>query len=342
MRLKVVLILFFISSSAQAQDYFIVRAAKDSLDGFMTFYDTKENEVPVMLSFTPDLQLATFSLSYSIQQKSKGNRSLDIYSGEIPLDKANFNYAIPINDTFIKSGNYRVVFRLSKKETIVQEQDIYFQTLRTPNNYYKAKRKVNKLIQNRVIHSYSDIDLDQTFVAGYNLKRIKMNINALMPIAERSEQGALEGITQNDNLEEQKRFFYNFWYSRNPQNPEAEWKAYATKLNYASRKYGYGSLKGYQTDKGMLYLKFGPPNREIRASNEKGTKPYEVWFYAELDRYTNLNILFVQQGSLTNERVMTHSSDPNFFFNPYWASQLFTDPSEQLNRNSHRVYEFFK
>ena len=175
-----------------------------------------------------------------------------------------------------------------------------------------------------------------------DLQRIKLNIDASSVLADKAEQGALDGLTKSDNLEELQRFFYNFWYTRNPQNPEAEWKAYAEKLNYVADKYGYGALKGYQTDKGRLYLRYGPPNREVRASSERGTRPYEIWFYNELDKHTNLNILFVQMSSLANERVLLHSSDPEFYFNPYWASQLFTESTEQYNTNSHRVYDFFK
>lgn len=342
MRLKVVLILFLFCNSAQAQEYFIVRAEKDSLDGMMSFYDDDENHIPVMFSFVPEVAPKDLLLYYAFQSKSKGNLTLDIYGDLIPFSKNNFTFNIPINDTFIKSGNYRLVFRLQKDDALVQEQDIHFQTLRKPNNYFKPLRKTQSLVRKKVVHSYTNIDVNKTFVSRYDLKTIKRNVDALTPVAEAAEQGALNGLTLNDNLEELQRFFYNFWYSRNPQNPEAEWKAYADKLNYASRKYGYGALKGYQTDRGQLYLKFGPPNREIRASNERGTKPYEVWFYAELDKFTNLNILFVQLGSLTNERIMTHSSNPSFFFNPYWASQLFTEPSEQFNKNSHRVYEFFE
>ena len=337
------LLLIFLSGSARAQEYFVVRAVKDSADGFMTFYDVEEKEIPVMFSFSPQIKPSEYKLAFAIQNKNIANRTLDIYGGIIPFEKLNFDYSVPINDTFINSGNYQLTLRLFNSNMLVEEQSIDFQTLRAPNNYYNPNpTKSRNLISNKVTHSISNIDVSKTFTSRYDLSTIKKNVLALRPIAEQAEKGALETITQDDNLENLQRFFYNFWYSRNPQNPEAEWKAYADKLNYVSRKYGYGTLKGYQTDRGLLFLKFGPPNREIRASSERGTKPYEVWFYNELDKFTNLNILFVQQGSLTNERVLTHSSDPNFFFNPSWAQQLFTDPAEQLNKNSHRVYEFFK
>jgi len=338
--------MFLSSGFTHAQHSFIVRAAKDSLDGFMPFYDTDENDIPLLISFDPTVALAEHHFTYAIQQKSTLDQQLDIYGDTILLAGHNFDYQIPINDTFIKSGNYRLVFRLIQpsKNALVEEKEILIQTLRKPNTYYRAnKRSPSLLVSNKVIHSVSNIDVSKTFVARYdNVDFIKRNIYALGPIAEKAEEGALESISKNDNLEELQRFFYNFWYARNPNNPEAAWQLYVEKLNFVAKKYAFGALKGYQTDMGILYLKYGPPDQEVKASNERGTRPYEIWFYRELDKFTNLNILFAQITSQPNERVILHSTSPDFFFNPGWESQLFTDPSEINNRNSHRVYDFFK
>lgn len=299
-----------------------------------------------MLSLEPQLQLADYTLSYALQIKSLADNQLDLYGDTIQLLQHNFDAIIPINDTFITSGNYRLVFRLMKRteNALAEEKEILFQTLRKPNDYYQAgKKRPSLLVTNKVIHSVSNIDVSKTFVARYDeVSVIKRNIYALGPIAEKAEEGALESISKNDHLEELQRFFYNFWYARNPNNPEAAWLAYADKLNYVAKKYAFGALKGYQSDMGILYLKYGPPDQEVKASNERGTRPYEIWFYRELDKFTNLNILFAQITSQPNERVILHSTSPDFFFNPGWESQLFTDPSEINNRNSHRVYDFFK
>ncbi len=321
-----------------------MRASKDSLDGFMPFYDTDETSIPVMISIDPELATENHIIEYAFQNKSLSSSMLDIYNKIISIPTSTFDYKVPINDTLIRSGNYKLVLRLKEKgsQKLLQEKDFHFQTLRAPNTYYSPIRKKGPLISKRIKESSSNIDLSTTFVNRYDLRRIQQNINALVPIAEIPEQGAMNGIINSTNLDELRRFFYNFWYSRNPENPEAEWKRYAEKLNYCSRKFSYGSFKGYETDMGRIYLRYGPPNRTIKASNERGTKPYEVWFYSELDKHTNLNILFSQIGTLANERNILHSSDPSFYFNPNWASQLFTDPSERFNTNSHRVYDFFE
>ena len=309
----------------------------------MPFYDIDEKFIDVMISIDPKLKVEDYIIEYAFQNQSTALSMMDIYNKIISIPNATFDAKIPLNDTFIKSGNYKLVLRLKEKakQKLLQEQDFNFQTLRKPNTYYSSNRKSGPLISKRIKNSTNNINISTTFVNKYDLNRLQQNIAALVPIAEIPEQGAMNGMIGNTNIDELRRFFYNFWYSRNPEGPEAEWKLYADKLNYCSRKFAYGSFKGYETDMGRIYLRYGAPNRTVKASNERGTKPYEIWFYSELDKHTNLNILFAQIGSLTNERAILHSSDPSFYFNPNWATQLFTDFSERLNTNSHRVYDFF-
>jgi GWxTD domain-containing protein len=343
-RVKLLSVLLILNFTIQAQNHFIVQASKDSLDGFMPFYDSDEKVIPVMISMDTSLKKENHIFEYAFQQKSETKDMLDIYNAKLNIPTTTFDYAIPINDTFINSGNYTLIFRLKEKSTqkLLQERSFNFQTLRAPNKFYNPSKSISQLITKRVEKADQQIDLSTTFVNKYDLHRIQQNINALVPIAEVAEQGGMNAISKNSNLDELRRFFYNFWYSRNPQNPEAEWKSYADKLNYCARKFAFGAFKGHQTDMGRIYLRFGPPNRMIKASNERGTRPYEIWFYTELDKHTNINILFGQMSGMANERVIIHSSDPAFYFNPNWPNILFTDPQERLNTNSHRVYDFFK
>jgi len=340
----IILLFAALACSAQTSDYFIMRASKDSLDGYMTFYDTQEKNINVLLSIDPSLSIANHIFEYGFQPKGKLTTDQDLYNQIINIPSETFEYAVPINDTFIKSGNYTLLFRLKTKENqkLLQEKKINFQTLRKPNTYYQHQAKKNLLITQRVKSKKIQIDISKTFVNKYDADRLKKNIFALAPIAEKAELGALSGITKSNKVNELRQYFYNFWQNRNPEDPKAAWLEYAEKLNYCSRKYAYGAFKGYQTDMGRIFLRFGAPNRIVKATNERGARSYEIWFYTEMDQFTNISILFSQIGTMANERVMLHSDEPSFYFNPNWASQLFIDPQERFNTTSHRVYDFFK
>jgi GWxTD domain-containing protein len=137
------------------------------------------------------------------------------------------------------------------------------------------------------------------------------------------------------------QFFYNFWYNRNSSAPEKEWKVYADKLNYVSKKYGRNGMPGFETDRGKLYLMFGEPNITEKRDNEQGSLPYEVWFYYETKGRKNVKFLFYQPGSISDQLIILHSSEQDILVNPYWKRVLLQDPTNGDNKLKYRVFEYF-
>ncbi|GBD89470.1 hypothetical protein BMS3Abin04_00175 [bacterium BMS3Abin04] len=41
--------------------------------------------------------------------------------------------------------------------------------------------------------------------------------------------------------------------------------------------------KGFKTDRGRVYLEYGPPDQIDRYPNQTGQKPYEVWQYQSIE-----------------------------------------------------------
>ncbi len=102
--------------------------------------------------------------------------------------------------------------------------------------------------------------------------------------------------------DEQLAFIEQFWSTRdpNPQTAENEFKdEYYRRIAYANDYFHEGKA-GWRTDRGMLYIKFGPPDRrqtnptggrvfrtprEVQASDSMSTEmamtalPFEVWEY---------------------------------------------------------------
>jgi GWxTD domain-containing protein len=45
------------------------------------------------------------------------------------------------------------------------------------------------------------------------------------------------------------------------------------------------ALAGWETDRGRIYIKYGPPKEVHHQMAEQGSPPYEIWFYPSLDLY---------------------------------------------------------
>lgn len=97
---------------------------------------------------------------------------------------------------------------------------------------------------------------------------------------------------------EKDHFIEQFWKRRDPDpgTPENEYKEeYYRRIAYANDHF-YSGIPGWRTDRGMIYIKFGPPQGierhpeggpYSRKGKEGGgftsTYPFEVWFYDHID-----------------------------------------------------------
>ena len=95
-------------------------------------------------------------------------------------------------------------------------------------------------------------------------------------------------IDQYDNLTgaEGKRSFINqFWIARDSDPSTARNEFYLDYLDRIQRcKQVYSTLgkQGWKTDRGRVYLKYGEPSEIERFPNQLDTKPYEIWYYNEI------------------------------------------------------------
>jgi GWxTD domain-containing protein len=115
------------------------------------------------------------------------------------------------------------------------------------------------------------------------------------------------------------RFIQAFWRRRDPkpETPENEFLAeHLRRMGYADEHYGYLSQRGSDTDRGRIYIQYGPPDdvrREVMASENK---PTEIWIY---DQGQYSCVFRDRRGTGMYELV--HSTIPGERRNPDWEEQ---------------------
>ncbi len=87
------------------------------------------------------------------------------------------------------------------------------------------------------------------------------------------------------SLEEQKKYFRNFWTSRDP-NPNSAineiLEEYFRRVNYSNKEYSTFNNNGWLSDRGRILIKFGSPEDIERHPFELNRSPYVVWRYFSL------------------------------------------------------------
>ncbi len=104
-----------------------------------------------------------------------------------------------------------------------------------------------------------------------------------------------------DDAERRKRFDA-FWERNNPTPGSPTNRAmieYYTRVSYANERFGH-YIPGWKTDRGMVYIIYGPPSAVDRHPLDVETKPYEVWEYYDINR----RFVFIDESGFGDYRLL--------------------------------------
>ena len=100
-----------------------------------------------------------------------------------------------------------------------------------------------------------------------------------------------------------KEIFLDFWKSKDP-TPNTKvnelMNEYYRRINYANENFS-GFQEGWKTDMGMIFILFGPPNDIERHPFDIESKPYEIWYYYEINR----SFIFVDESGFGEYRLVS-------------------------------------
>lgn len=94
------------------------------------------------------------------------------------------------------------------------------------------------------------------------------------------ERDAFERLQTNA---EREHFIEQFWQRRDPTpgTLENEFKAeHYRRIGYSNENFGAANLQGWKSDRGRVYIIYGPPDeKETHPAGDGGGPPYEVWLF---------------------------------------------------------------
>jgi GWxTD domain-containing protein len=119
-----------------------------------------------------------------------------------------------------------------------------------------------------------------------------------------------------------RQFIYSFWFNKNNVNPRKSWEDYKIQVNRIEKLFSTRIKRGYQTDRGRVYLKYGAPNNLIERPNEPSSYPYQIWHYYRLGKFNNKRFIFYMPDLVTNDYSILHSDVPGEVKNENWNATL--------------------
>jgi hypothetical protein len=76
--------------------------------------------------------------------------------------------------------------------------------------------------------------------------------------------------------------------------------------------------RGYSTDRGRVYLQYGPPDNRTVSTYEPAAYPYEIWHYYKLGNQSNRRFVFYNPDLVSNDYTLIHSDALGEIMNDQW------------------------
>ncbi|MEL0338435.1 MAG: GWxTD domain-containing protein, partial [bacterium] len=196
---------------------------------------------------------------------------------------------------FVDKGQYQVEMFLDGKNE--ENRVIVIENDETPDGYFITRYKLKK-------DDLSTLGLNLKLIIKQNGKErslfknisiFKPGLSGFINNVENSFQ-QMKYILTNDERKKAKgkkgkeleSLFLSFWKERDP-TPNTSinelMEEYYIRVNYVNEYFNMSWREGWETDFGMIYILFGPPD-QIERSNSTSTSSsiYQVWYYSRLNK----------------------------------------------------------
>ena len=252
-----------------------------------------------------------FLLTYYIESFESGLQ-MDQFVFRKRMDAKSVNVILNTMDiSELPSGNYNLVLEIRDRENkIVTDNKVFFRRS-NPKHQLKMNDLASMNITNTFVSKIPDGDTLIDF------------LKSLEPISSEAERDYMFNLTKSGDYLMMKRFFYNFWLTRNFASPEDAWMQYHYEVRKVNASYETQTKRGYATDRGRVYLKYGPPNHMRESYNEPGAYPYEIWHYYTLGKQRDKRFVFATKDMVTNDFVLIHSDAIGELSNYRWQLEIY-------------------
>jgi GWxTD domain-containing protein len=137
-----------------------------------------------------------------------------------------------------------------------------------------------------------------------------------------ADKAEISFFSQLKTVPAKKEFLKEFWSRREAGSAnETPYRRidYLRRLQIADERYSQYTKKGWRTDRGRAFILYGKPDEVERHPSEGVTKPYEVWYYYQIEN--GVQFVFVDKNGF-GDYELVHSSKRGEFSDDTWQRYL--------------------
>jgi len=210
----------------------------------------------------------------------------------------------------LPSGNYNLIIEVFSKDSVL---------LATNACFFQRSNPTLALS----LEEIEMVNVETTFVCQMKDKEQLLEyVRFLYPISTPLEKEFYITNLKLLSLESLQKFFYTFWEKRAPAHPEKAWAEYLEKVKHVNREFGCKLIQGYRTDRGRVFLQYGPPDSILESPFDAHCYPYEIWHYYYCLDQTNVKFIFYNTDLVSNDFELLHSDKRGEMQDPFWQIKV--------------------
>nr|WP_294860244.1 GWxTD domain-containing protein [uncultured Fluviicola sp.] len=325
------------SPSANTQSPFH-KSGYEIIPRISNFYNQGMNHIPyyVELYNTNLVQDSSFGL----RQQIVSTQTSQVMPGFSRFTKIKPAPVVPIlrniDISKLPSGSYHLTLEIIDRnsKTIGQTADYFFE-------------RVNDI---EMAENVDEIILDPSFQASLTDDSTKYYLASLIPIARPAEVKSIMKTLKANSPDLNRKHIQQFWVQTSGVNATSQWLIYKKNVVLVQQNYGNNFQDGFETDRGRVYLQYGPPNTIIDKQTSPSEYPYEIWHYYKIKTFSNKRFVFYNPDLVNNAYRLLHSDMVGEQQNYKWQEMLVkrnnasnsvdnTSGSSQYGGNSNYYYK---
>lgn len=274
-----------------------------------TFYPTELTKLPsyIELYNTEELGDTIFGLKQFLVNAETGEEltELTVLTSHKPAVVVPVFRQIDI--TKLPTGKYTLNYTLIDRS---------MNELSTQSYEFERSNDYNEVV------NMDDIQIDPAFQESIPEDKLDYYLLSLIPISKPSQTKLIIAEYRQKDSQRKRRLIQAYWKETAGSKMYETWLQYQRSVQKVEDAYSTNYQRGYETDRGRVYLQYGEPSRSVQRENSASEYPYEIWEYNKIGVFSNKKFIFYNTDLVNNNFKLLHSDMVGELKNPRWSYEL--------------------
>ena len=296
------------SISKSSEESIISKSGYDLYPRLLNYFPTECRYLPTYFEIynptSDSIEVEIKTNFFSIDNK-------DYVSNLSKTQKIRLNQIAPIinrNDiSLLPTGSYKMIVSVN----------IDSNELCSTNYTFDRSNNFTSLI------STENVLLDPSFQKSISDDSLSYFLLCLIPISNESDIPLITKIVSEKDNEKMRKYIQSFWIkSTGRLTAYDSWINYKAQVKLVDKLYATQIFKGFETDRGRVYLKYGSPTAINSRETSPSEYPYEIWQYDKIKQFSNKRFIFYNPDLVNNHYQLLHSDMQGELKNFRWQQAI--------------------